>query len=635
MKKAFLLLFVMAILGIAKAQNYHWTPTSGYQYNMTVNGVILIDGVEQQLTTLQVGAFCGDESRAYSYCAQYFPPTNQYVVTVTILSDVPSGETITFRLYDQVNDKELDLDCVNTVTFESNTSIPPSGMTDWFELAFVTPTPPITGFHFNTAGNWNTASNWQGGALPTASDEVFIDASCDLNINAEVANLTISDGALLTLKSGNTLTVTGTLTNTVASRLVIEDGAQLLNTSANVAATVEKDITAFLDPDASDGWYTIASPVDDMEIAGSDFLTETYDLYRFVETNQNQDEWENYRAGHADFTFFENGRGYLYANSNTFSPVFSGVLNNASIKYSLTCTNRPGDDLDGFNLIGNPFPHNIYKGAGGAIDDANLASGFYTLTNEGAWHVHVFNDAILPGQGFLVKTSTNTKLVIDKTNSKASSETSSKAVGGLLEIGVSGMGCEDRSFVFFTPGLGLDKMRNLNESLPSLFVRNEGGDYAISHVGTDCESLELNFHNSKPGHFVIETKTEGVRFNYLHLIDRVTGANIDLLQTSQYNFNTTGHENADRFMLAFKVMTGVNEITEDALFAFISDGQIIITGVETSQSTSLQVVDATGRVIVTRRDEINAISTEGIAPGVYVLRLVNDNKVRTQKIVVK
>lgn len=633
MKKV-IVLFIVCMAGcLLHAQDLYWTPEQGgFEDYMSLTSVVEINGVEQQTDQLEIGAFCGEQCRGARMLEYWTSPIpvlpNRYVVYLQVYGQ--TGESITFKLYDHVSSQVLDLTPPDAVAWTTSTTM--YNELNPYVLEF---TSAYTGLHFTTSGNWNTSANWQGGALPTASDEVFIDASCDLNINAEVANLTISDGALLTLKSGNTLAVTGTLTNTVASRLVIEDGAQLLNTSANVAATVEKDITAFLNPDASDGWYTIASPVDDMEIAGSDFLTETYDLYRFVETNQNQDEWENYRAGHADFTFFENGRGYLYANSNTFSPVFSGVLNNASIKYSLTCTNRPGDDLDGFNLIGNPFPHNIYKGAGGAIDDANLASGFYTLTNEGAWHVHVFNDAILPGQGFLVKTSTNTKLVIDKTNSKASSETSSKAVGGLLEIGVSGMGCEDRSFVFFTPGLGLDKMRNLNESLPSLFVRNEGGDYAITHVGTDCESLELNFHNSKLGHFVIETKTEGVRFNYLHLIDRVTGANIDLLQTSQYNFNTTGHENADRFMLAFKVMTGVNEITEDALFAFISDGQIIITGVETSQSTSLQVVDATGRVIVTRGDEINAISTEGIAPGVYVLRLVNDNKVRTQKIVVK
>lgn len=110
----------------------HWTPISGNQYNMSVNGVILIDGVEQMLTTLEVGAFCGEECRA-SACAEYFPPTQQYVVTLTIRSNMVNGETITFRLYDHLTQQEMDLHCANTISFENNAMI---GVNDWFPFAF-------------------------------------------------------------------------------------------------------------------------------------------------------------------------------------------------------------------------------------------------------------------------------------------------------------------------------------------------------------------------------------------------------------------------------------------------------------------------------------------------------------------
>ena len=499
-------------------------------------------------------------------------------------------------------------------------------------LNFTSPVNP--GFHFTTAGNWGVASNWSGNALPGTTDEVFIDANCTLNQNAQVTDLTIGDGAVLTLQTGKTLTVSGTLTNTAASRLVIEDGAQLLNASPNVAATVKKDIVAFANAQLSDGWYTIASPVNAMAIEGSDFLTETYDLYRFAETNQSQNEWENYRAGHADFTVFENGRGYLYANSNTFSPAFTGVLNNADVKYSLTYTNRPNDELDGFNLVGNPFPHEIYKGAGGAVDDARLASGYYTLTNEGAWHTNIFKDAIQPGQGFLVKTSVECQLNLSKTNLQASAESSAKAAGGMLEIGLNGMGCEDRTLVFFSPGIGLNKIANLDETIPSLCVRNNGANYAITHTDSSCESLELMFKNSRNGDFTIKADSQGLRLSYLQLIDRVTGVTTDLLAQPTYSFKSTGNEQEGRFLLVLKVTTGVNESAEEVPFAFVDNGQIILMGIDMTQEVSLQVMDLTGRVLVSTNAN-GRVSTDDMAPGVYVLRLVNGKNVKTQKIIVR
>ena len=48
----------------------------------------------------------------------------------------------------------------------------------------------------------------------------------------------------------------------------------------------------------------------------------------------------------------------------------------------------------------------------------------------------------------------------------------------------------------------------------------------------------------------------------------------------------------------------------------------------------MQVIDMTGRVIV-EGDAINRVSTSQMTPGVYVLRLVNGDNVKVQKIVVR
>ena len=70
---------------------------------------------------------------------------------------------------------------------------------------------------------------------------------------------------------------------------------------------------------------------------------------------------------------------------------------------------------------------------------------------------------------------------------------------------------------------------------------------------------------------------------------------------------------------------------DDETFAFINNGDIIVNG-----EGMLQVIDVLGHVC---RDAMLAspnqrVSTTGMAPGVYVLRLINGNDVKTQKMVI-
>jgi hypothetical protein len=97
------------------AQTNHWTPqSSGFENNMTLTGVIQINGVEQQSTALEVGAFCGTECRG-SALPMLFPVTGRYVVFLTIFGG--GGDQFTFKLYDHNQGMELNLQSPNAVTF--------------------------------------------------------------------------------------------------------------------------------------------------------------------------------------------------------------------------------------------------------------------------------------------------------------------------------------------------------------------------------------------------------------------------------------------------------------------------------------------------------------------------------------
>ena len=67
-------------------------------------------------------------------------------------------------------------------------------------------------------------------------------------------------------------------------------------------------------------------------------------------------------------------------------------------------------------------------------------------------------------------------------------------------------------------------------------------------------------------------------------------------------------------------------------FAFISNGEIIVIGID--GNSVLQLIDLTGRMIASY-NATNRISTDGMTAGIYVLRLINGDKVRTQKIVIR
>ena len=232
----------------------------------------------------------------------------------------------------------------------------------------------IPPYHFTTAGTWSTLSNWQGGALPGTDDEVFIDAPCQLNQNATVAVLTVSDGQSLTLQSGKTLTVTGDLTNTATTGLVIEDGAQLVHNVDNVQATVRKVISPF--NGTSDSWHLIALPLTGSIDVDSvvNLLEGEYDLYSYDETTT---YWKNKKTTESDFTELEATKGYLYANSAEVTLGFSGTLENSSdtVSVPLSYTNEATNeaDLSGFNLVGNPFPCNAY-----------LDREYYVLSTDGS-----------------------------------------------------------------------------------------------------------------------------------------------------------------------------------------------------------------------------------------------------------
>ena len=138
---------------------------------------------------------------------------------------------------------------------------------------------------------------------------------------------------------------------------------------------------------------------------------------------------------------------------------------------------------------------------------------------------------------------------------------------------------------------------------------------------------------------------ENLDLDYLHLIDNLTGSDVDLLPLCKggrgdsntqpaYTFTAKTTDYASRFRLVFVCWDADDDNGDDndAPFAFVSNGEIVLIGDDASQA-SLQIVDMTGRVIRCT-DVARNVSTSGMVSGVYVLRLICGDSIRTQKIVI-
>ena len=438
--------------------------------------------------------------------------------------------------------------------------------------------------------------------------------------NFTVTNMDLTGIATpVTIPSGNTITVTGTATNSTAANLVIGDGGQLICNNS-VAATVQKTTTAS-EEKTSNAWYAIASPVNNIAI--SSFALGTHNVYRYDEPTYCWQEYHNWGSTPATATL-ANGQGYLYRSTEA-NIVFTGSANVESGTYPLTYTDAAGN-LKGFHLIGNPYTHNIYKGTNAAIESEYLEDGFYTLTTSGGWNPGTDNSTVInPAQGILVQAKSTVgegkTLTITKTTNQGPS--AAKAGNDQIMFKVENSEHSDVAYVLFKEGHGLNKIEHRNADIPMLYVINNDENFAIADMNNDTKAINLNFEAKTTGKYTLSYNAEG-EFSYLHVIDRMTGEDVDMLLEEEYSFIGSPMDNPARFIVRLEYSSN-SESSENSVFAYQNGNEIVVNG-----EGELQIFDVTGRKVMTTM--VNGVETIDFnAQGVYIFKL-NE---KTQKIVVK
>ena len=533
---------------------------------------------------------------------------------------------------------------VNGTTVKELTITIPAGIYDW---CITNPSPDDRVWIASQNGN---VGGRQNDFVFEAGKHYTFTVSLDNNSGNDCVNMTVVDDATIS-DQGEMINVTG-VTNTSYTLSSLADSTDYTVYVQSVKGDKTSEWSSIHFTTLGDGalyvsgygtntqdftkWVFIASPVsgsvDPTTVSGliprnanGDPVTDTadYDLYRF---NQAADlEWENYKAtteqNHPNFTTLVNGRGYLYATKEDIILTFTGTFNQqtdtiVTLDYS---EDNPNVDMRGWNLVGNPFADTAYIGDG---------HGFYVKNNNTSEIIVAERNYLAPMEGIFIHAEGSNETV---------TFTTTKPVQGrglqpnpeqlILNLSRDRGPVIDRAIVRMGENRKLPKFQ-INRNSTKIYFPQGGTDYAIACAESTGE-MPVNFEAEENGTYTISVNVDNAELGYLHLIDNLTGNDVDLLTQGDYTFTAKTTDYASRFRLVFSTLNE-NTDSNDAPFAFISNGNIIVNG-----EGMLQVVDVMGRVIVSQGGHTRCVPTSGMPAGVYMLRLIHGDTIRTQKIVVR
>jgi hypothetical protein len=480
--------------------------------------------------------------------------------------------------------------------------------------------------------DWHIDENWDPVGVPTDIDNVYIDDNNQVVISQPAVANNVDFN---TYKSSITIKGNGQLNFQYG-----HDRPGQLHNKRYLTLGFEKEIQAYT-PGERDGYYlinipnyehTLTTKVNDylpLTLSGSSAFDPNTDAYTFIYWKDL--EWHNLKTD--DEAWIKGWtQGILFARAVNTTLHYNGVEVACGGERMSVELPRPYGNYSymGWNLIGNPYSCDAY-----VLDIRSNSIPYYRMNETGDAIVLAeegspigvlegfFVVASHPGETVYLRTTPPVNLgrSIDLTLSKRSHAT--QRDGALNQVTL------DRARVSFGGDniIGhFDALANPNR----LYIPVDGEEMSLVQ-GESTGELPLNFEAGANGQYTIDFSSHA-DLTYCHLIDNLTGVDVNLLEVPEYNFSAKTTDYASRFKLVFA--TGSSEDTEADTFGFINaSGNLCIYGIE--GEATVQVIDLLGHVISSDQFSGSYERKINAAPGIYVVRLINGENVRVQKVVVR
>ncbi len=515
--------------------------------------------------------------------------------------------------------------------------------------------------------DWRTGSNWSNGDVPSKGVDVIIPSGgTQSSVSSTVANpascknLTINSNAVLTIPVSEYMTVYGNLTNNngSAAGLVVQsnatgNGSLIVDGTVSGNATVQRYMAKFSAVGAANGWHETGCPVSSYSVSGTDWdpihTGTNDDLYYWDEA---QNLWMNYRTTTFNFSA---GNGYLAANDNNLTHVFTGVLNNTDVTISgLSYTSGQGN---GWHLLGNPFPSAIKWNDGNwTLTNVGAVAEIWDETNASYTTVNP-NDIIPSTNGFFVEVSSGTTGTVmipasarihDATNNNKNASATKPKETLTFKITDDANSYSDKSTLGFRPeatknwDLAFDahKILSFVKGSPQIWTTSDDQKFLVNYLPEITSSNDVPLHFRAGVNTVYHLTIKGAdSFENTSLIleDLQTGQKIDLSHVTSYDFTAGKGDDTNRFVLHINGVTAVPNVNKNDGIQVFAYGNTVYLHSQQNLNGSVSIFNTFGQEIYT--GSLNRRTSQKISmnqkAGIYFVRVEDGNRVITRKVFIK
>jgi len=504
----------------------------------------------------------------------------------------------------------------------------------------------------SVSNDWEAAGNWAGGVVPGTDSDVEISNVANKPIcskDVSIKSLSIKTGAVLSLKSGITLTVSGNCsfegTNCMVLKSPSNHGATasfICNGKISGGGTIliERFIIKYVGE--TDGWHFISSPVDNPLISDSFKPSVDDDLFGYRESDN---LWINQKLNSNNLTSFNNGEGYLASYYTEKIRSISGVPNNTDIKFTnLTLTNNRG-----WHLLGNPFTSGLTWLTGWNTTGINTTA---KILNSGGTYSDMEEGEIIPSMnGFFVRAINNTNSITIPTAARVhaiSNGWKSKKDSSVKKIKLTISSTSDNTYSETKIILNEKASNQFDAEYDSPFLEGMYGTplfYSILSNGQKlstnsippASSLLLNFQFIKgisdEYTFKAEISDDWLKSSKFILEDKLEKKKYTLSNSSSFTFKSDSIDIKDRFSLQIDVVTGIDPPTDEKHITLYSIQKTVFLKIpDFVKSGNVTIYDITGKLVKDFKLQNRSLEFNLERTGVYIIKIQYDNKLFSKKI---